>query len=145
MPQVNPLSSDVVGEISAVIPSGYQRLEVTRGAEPAEVISAVEAVLLQHRRGQDELDRSDLIALGVVLGDVYVQSLGWEWVELGYPDGATAFAVLDPTHAVGNQPMNWVYDIAGSSNREIALLLGYNLVAAGSLPPAEPGDAIMLH
>ena len=41
--------------------------------------------------------------------------------------------------------MNWVYDIAGSSNREIALLLGYNLVAAGSLPPAEPGDAIMLH
>ncbi|PWD51352.1 hypothetical protein C8046_12460 [Serinibacter arcticus] len=145
MPHISPLTDDVVGEILSVAPDGYARLGLIPEADPEEVLRAVEDVLHLHRRGGDELDRQDLITLGVVVGDVFVRNLGWEWANLTYPDGATAFAVLDETHAVGNQPMNWVYDIAGNANREIALVLGYNLVARGEWPPAQPGDALMLH
>lgn len=53
--------------------------------------------------------------------------------------------MLDPTAAVGNQPMNWVYDIARNPDREIALASGYDVAAEQRWPPAQPGDAIMLH
>lgn len=144
MPQIRPLSSDAVAEITAVRPQGYLRLGVLPTSDPAEVLGAVEDVLRLHRRGEDELDSEALITLGVVVGDVYVRTLGWAWVELGYDGGATAIAVLDPTSTYGNQPMNGVYDIARNANRDIAVAQTYARVAAGEVPPAAPGEALML-
>ena len=142
MPTVTPLTSDVVAEISHLLPSGYQRLELSPRTAGAEVLGAIEEVLRQHRAGQDELDREAVLTLGVMVGDVYVRELGWEWVNLEYPDGS-AFAVVDPTHVVGNQPMNWVYDIAVNPGREIALVLNLAMAVAGDLPAGSPGDPVM--
>lgn len=145
MPDITTLTDDVVEEILEVAPNGYARLGLIPESDPREVLRAVEEVLRLHRRGEDELDGQDLVTLGVVVGDVYVRTLDWEWAELTYGPEAKAYAVLDPTAAVGNQPMNWVYDIARNPDREIALASGYDVAAEQRWPPAQPGDAIMLH
>ena len=142
MPTVTPLTSDVVTEISQLLPSGYQRLDLSPRTSGTQVLGAVEEVLRQHRAGQDELDREAVLTLGVVVGDVYVRELGWEWVNLEYAEGS-AFAVVDPTYVVGNQPMNWIYDIAGNPGREIALVLNLAMAVAGNLPAGPQGDPVM--
>lgn len=148
MPAVVPLSADVVDEINEILPIGYDLIKAAPDAAPEQVLKAVETVIYNHRDGGDELDQDSMVALGLVVGDQYVRTLGWSWVQLQYEDDAEGdgpFAVVNARKDTGNQPMNWVYEIATDADREIGILLNFTMIRTGAAQGGQPGDPMMFH
>ena len=142
MVAVEPLTPDVVAEIEAACPEAADLLGAGLEDEPGSIVAAIDGYVREHRDGG--IERSAILNLGVLLGMQYVRAFGWEWVELVYDDGPAAFAVVDPGRGIGNQPMNWIYDVV-ENGQERNFLLNFNMVGAGNVPSPTGDGPIMFN
>lgn len=145
MPTTARLEADVMDEIRNESSAAWELLQLDPSTPPEDVVYAIDRFLADRRAAQQEIERDDVLALGVLLGEQYVRGHDWHWTNLTYPDGTTAFAVTNALETMGNQPMNWVFDIAQHPDREISLMLNYNMIAIGNAPAGAPGDPAMFH
>ncbi|PZF81333.1 hypothetical protein [Jiangella anatolica] len=144
MPTVLAVEADVIAELTHAAAAGAALVGLAQDEKPDVIVRAIDELAHARLDAGAEADRGDALNLGVLLGEQYVRAFGWGWVQLEYPDGDTSFAVVDPQHTVGNQPMNWVY-VALQGLQTVNFMLNFNMVAAGRLPAGTHGDPEMFH
>lgn len=138
MPQVNPLEPAVVAAIEAEVPAVAALL----GAEPDAVPGTLVRALEEYVTTSEEIPDNVVLGLGALLGSQYVRAFGWDWVTLDYGPQGTAYGVVSPDRAVGNQPMNWVYSVA-HQGVPANFALNFALVSTGELPAPQADGPVM--
>lgn len=111
---------------------------------PASIVDAINNYAGSARTTGQQPETADIISIGALLGFQYVRQFGWDWFELDYGNGESAFAVLNSGHSLGNQPLNWAYGVL-VERTEINFLLNFNMVATGSVPTGTTGDPTMFN
>jgi hypothetical protein len=83
-------------------------------------------------------------ALGSLWGDEVRRACGWEWVHLQTESGFEGWAVASPDRAYTCLPHHFVFGKLTDSESDNTIALLFNMIDAGSLPPASPGQYVML-
>jgi hypothetical protein len=82
--------------------------------------------------------------IGCVWGQAVCDQLGWEWATLSPEPGVEELAVVSPSRAHAVFPVLFIHKLLTDIGRDPTSLLVYNMLKAGSLPPAAPGEYCIL-
>lgn len=145
MARIRPLADDVRREIEDFRERGAALLQLAQDTPPAEIVRRVTERVREMKDQGETLDQGGTIAFGVLLGEQYVRAFGWHWGEvvLDQDGHDCAYCVLSPDDALSIAPLWWVGDVMGRDSTNF--MLNFNMVAAGKVPPAEPGQALGFH
>lgn len=133
---------------------GLKNLGFEQGeAEPDAVIEAVGAFVEQWQapkrtplrrlfnRQPDPIEVA--LSLGIVWGNQVAHVLGWQWTCL-LQSGQEYFAVVSPERAYAVFPMYWMRQFLEDATKENTVILLFNLLKAGKLPPSQPNTYFTL-
>lgn len=82
-------------------------------------------------------------ALGSLLGQQWCSEFGWEWRLVSLP-GFESYGVVPSDSRYVYFAIKDIYDLLISETDELNLLLLFNMVAAGNLPPASGHEHVSL-
>jgi hypothetical protein len=139
-----PLPADEQIEISEIHAEWRQRLQLPSDANPATVLARLAEEMQKLRpvfltiSAEERADAS--LGLSAIFGELLCSACGWSWVELRESRSKRWIAVLSPTrnHALALVP--YVQQQIQSAAPNVTLL--FNMIVAGNLPPAEPGQLV---
>ena len=137
-----PVDAEVRSDIDAFAGRGLSRLGVGVDAPPDEVVELLQAHLAAVASGKSKLgarQRTTVqMELGCAWGEQLHRAFGWQWARVAVPAGG-GLALVSPDRALAHYPFDavapWLKRRAGSP----ALLLLFNMIAEGNVPPAPEG------
>ncbi len=88
--------------------------------------------------------RVTAITLGCVWGQAVCDRLGWGWAAVSLEPGSEFYGVVSPSRSHVVFPLHYLQELLGDPDRDQTSLLLYNMLMAGSLPPANPGEYSVL-
>jgi hypothetical protein len=80
------------------------------------------------------------LCLGCLWGQTVCDRLGWEWAAVSLEPGAEFYGVVSPSRSHVVFPLHYMQELLSDPDRDQTSLLLYNMLKAGSLPPAGPGE-----
>jgi len=83
-------------------------------------------------------------ALGTLWGDVVCRTSDWEWVYLEEDNGYEGWAITSNDRSYACYPHHLVLEILYTQDRENNLVSLFNMIDNSILPPASPGDYIII-
>lgn len=136
------LPADEQIEIAEVSAKWRQRLQLAPDANPQTILQRITEEMQKLRpafwtiSAEERIDAS--LGLSAIYGELLHSACGWSWAELRASRSKRWIAVLAPTgnHALALVP--YVQQQIQSEAPTVALL--FNMIAAGDLPAAEPGQ-----
>ena len=78
--------------------------------------------------------------LGCLWGQAVCDQLGWEWAAVTLEPGSEFYGVVSPSRSHIIFPLHYMEELLSDPDRDQTSLPLYNMLKAGSLPPAEPGE-----
>jgi hypothetical protein len=139
-----PLNEDERREIGHWVAVGLQNIDVGATEQAADVVQDALRRTIDGMRGWDndlravKLETASLI-IGCLWGQTVCDRLGWEWAVVRLGPEWEGFGVVSPNRSHVVFPLQYVRQLLADLNRDQTSLLLYNMLKAGSLPPAEPG------
>jgi hypothetical protein len=145
-----PLDSDVLQELEHYREMGRANLDLDEyDPDPSNQVRALDHFVDRWQQeeitptgelyGDEKPDTDDVaLCVGVLWGDQFVREFSWGWIclsETGRPD---LFCVVSPDRAYVIYPTNFVRQLLGNPKQDNTLLLIFNMVGGGQLPPASP-------
>jgi len=103
----------------------YETVNALRSKPPAE----------KHEDGMT----MTAITLGCLWGQAVCGQFGWEWAAVSLEPGAEFYGVVSPSRSHVVFPLHYMQELLSDPERDHTSLLLYNMLKAGSLPPASPG------
>jgi hypothetical protein len=100
----------------------YETVNALRAKPPAET----------HEDGRS----MTAISLGCLWGQAVCDRLGWEWAAISLEPGSEFYGVVSPSRSHVIFPLHYMQELLGDPERDQTSLLLYNMLKAGSLPPA---------
>lgn len=88
--------------------------------------------------------RMTSLNLGCLWGQAVCDRLGWEWVAVSLEPESEFYGVVTPSRSHAIFPLHYMQELLSDPKREQTSLLLYNMLKAGSLPPAQPGEYSVL-
>jgi hypothetical protein len=82
--------------------------------------------------------------VGCVWAQAVCDRLGWEWVVVSVEPEYDELGIVTPSRSHVVFPVVYARGLLGDPEREQTSLLLYNMLKAGSLPPAGPGEYAVL-
>jgi hypothetical protein len=147
MPDERELSAEERRELEGLLPKAYRLAGLDREPIPAPhaVVRAINEFVRQLRADLPGGDQAAELALtiGCLLGQQWCGEFGWEWRLVSLP-GFEGYGVVPPDRRFVYFPMQDVYDLLISESDELNLLLLFNMVAAGNVPPASAHEYMSL-
>jgi hypothetical protein len=104
----------------------YETVNALRAKPPAET----------HEAGMT----MTAISLGCLWGQAVCDLLGWVWAAVRLEPGSEFYGVVSPSRSHVVFPLHYLQELLGDPERDQTSLLLYNMLKAGSLPPASPGE-----
>ncbi len=137
-----PIEAEVRSDIDAFVGRGLARLGVGVEAAPDEVVELLQSHLVALASGEGRLGTGKRttvqMELGCAWGEQLHRAFGWQWARVALPAGG-GLALVSPDRALAHYPFDavapWLKRRAGSPT----LLLLFNMIADGNVPPALPG------
>lgn len=80
------------------------------------------------------------LQLGCLWGQTVCDRLGWEWAAVSLEPGSESYGVVSPSRSHVVFPLHYLHELLSDPERDHTSLLLYNMLKAGSLPPAGPGE-----
>lgn len=115
------------------------------GGEPCDAGSVhLIATWIDSCSHQVELREEVKVDVGVLWGHCVCQEADWQWAMAAMPDGSETIAIISPSHSHMVLPTAFIENLLTvdtSGNRAILL---FNMLTAGRLPSAFPGDLLLL-
>jgi hypothetical protein len=108
----------------------YETVNALRSKPPAE----------RHEDGM----AMTAITLGCLWGQAVCGQLGWEWAAVSLEPGTEFYGVVTPSRSHVVFPLHFMQELLSDPERDQTSLLLYNMLKAGSLPPASPGEYSVL-
>jgi hypothetical protein len=143
MADVRELEAEEIEEIEKFAVQSAAFLEIAMDAPPEEIVTAVNTLLRDVEDDKRERPEDDIVmGLGLLLGFQYTRAFDWKWGYVTWEEGFEAHSITSPDAAIAITPIQWVNSI---SNKEATtnVLLNFNMVEAGNVPPAEPGACLL--
>jgi hypothetical protein len=145
MPDERELRAEERRELDGLLPQAYQLVGLDPEPVPAAgvVVRAINDLVGRLRTdapgGAIELS----LTLGFLLGQQWCSEFGWEWrlVTVGRFKG---YGVVPADSRFVYFAMQDVYELLVSETEELNLLLIFNMVAAGDVPPASSHEYLSL-
>jgi hypothetical protein len=81
----------------------------------------------------------EALELGCLWAEQVLRVTGWNWAELRKSDAAN-YAVVSADRALAVFPANYLRELLADSERDNTALLLFNMIRAGNVPAADPGD-----
>ena len=135
-------SPDEQGTLDGAAGEAAASLGVSLDAPAKELVTAVNERLSAAESGEAEpLDGDGAVGMGALVGTQYVRGLGWSWVYATWEQGFEAWTVVSADRSLAINPLHWIRDIA-AGEKTTNVLLNYNMIEAGNVPPVEPGSSI---
>ena len=148
MAHILPLSSELVTEISQLQKQAAVFFKIDLEDKPSAIVKRVKECIEDTIDSEQILDEDQLAGLAVVLGEQYVRQFNWHWGEINFhEDGLDenyAAGVLTEDNSLAIVPVWWISDIL-EGDASNGVLLNFNLIAANSVPVADPGSALIIH
>ena len=142
-PKDRPLNEEEGAEMKQGIAAGLQRVNLSTSSPPDLVQQAIKPVIDQLRTqfaNQSEDDGGDAIwALASLWGDAVTRATDWEWILLLDGD-EEIHAIAPPARSHVIYPFHYIHSLLSDPDADQTSLLLYNMLKAGNLPPAKPGD-----
>lgn len=143
---VAPLSAELRADVVEMTARGYQLLGLDPATDAGEVVDVLHATIAAIQTGERELPAgkaagTQRLALACVLADALCRGLGWSWASVGEAGRA---AVVSPTGTHGVVPLTPIARLAKKGAGENTIKLMFNMLVAGSVPPAAPGEVVLL-
>jgi hypothetical protein len=146
MPDEPELSAEERRELYRLLPEAYRLTGLDPESVPAAVVVRTINDLVSQLRtdapsGQRAIELS--LALGCLLGQQWCREFGWEWrlVTVGTFQG---YGVVPADSRFVYFAVKDVYELLVSKMDELNLLLLFNMVAAGEVPPASSHEYLSL-
>lgn len=141
-----PLPADERIEIAEVGAQWRQRLHLSGEMSPEAVLQRIAEEMQKLRpafwtmSAEERLDAS--LGLSAIYGELLRSACGWSWAELRESRSKRWIAMLAPsgTHALVLVP--YMQQHIQAEAPTVTLL--FNMIAAGQLPPAEPGQLVSI-
>jgi hypothetical protein len=141
-----PLSSGEREELEEAGTAMRARWGVRPGWSAEATLTAMQAQIQQLSPSWFQLSKEEqvdaLLGLAAIFGELICSAHGWTWAELRQGRDLRWIAVLAPqgTHALALVPyLRQQIDSAAPTTT-----LVFNMIGAGSLPPAEPGQVVSI-
>jgi hypothetical protein len=141
-----PLSAGEQIEMAAAGAVCRQRLQLPPDANPETVLQRITEEMQKLRPVLSTISADEridtLLGLSAIYGDLLRSACGWSWAEVREGRSKRWIAALAPsgTHALALLP--YVQKQIQSETPTVTLL--FNMIAAGQLPPAEPGRLVLV-
>lgn len=150
MADIREIDSGTMADIVDLDAQGRHILRVSKNMLPSDVVDTITQYVDSLRTDGRSLPQDDVIALGVLLGWQYVSGLGWHWGEVVYDadEDNPVIGVLSSDNALFINPIGWMNHALSpdpDATPDVTFMLNYNMVAAGSTPPAQPNEALGFH
>ncbi|MBL8325936.1 MAG: hypothetical protein JNJ89_13375 [Rubrivivax sp.] len=141
---VAPLPAEQLHELELAGAEMRHRLRLSLEASAEFVLAQLQSEMRERRLRWSELSaeqREDtVLGLSAIYGDLLRSALGWSWVELRQGRSLRWIALLAPTGQHVFAPVPHFGLQIGADAPTTALL--FNMLCAGDLPPAEPGQIV---
>lgn len=133
--------------LEGLLPQGYRLVGLDREPVPAPraVVRAIDELVGRLRADSPGGERAAELAraLGSLLGQQWCSEFGWEWRLVSLP-GFEGYGVVPSDSRYVYFAIKDIYDLLISETDELNLLLLFNMVAAGNLPPASGHEHVSL-
>jgi hypothetical protein len=147
MPDERELSTEERRELEGLLSQAYRLVDLDPELvhAPRAAVRAIDELVGQLRADAPHAEQAVELALtlGCLLGQQWCSAFGWEWrvVTLARFEG---YGVVPSDSRFVYFAMQDVYDLLISEADELNLLLLFNMVAAGNLPPASAHEHVSL-
>jgi hypothetical protein len=139
-----PLTGAEQGEVENGVAGAIQWLGGVRPALPDEwqerLYEAINAFRSEPVDSRKALLSKAALCFGCLWGQTICYELGWEWAAVSLEPGAEFYGVVSPSRSHMVFPLHYLQDLLSDPERDQTSLLLYNMLKAGSLPPASPGE-----
>lgn len=148
MPHFRDLAPDLIADIDEYQDEGGELLRLDRTVPPIEIVTAIHEWACSAQRDEREVDTDEIVGAALLLGEQYVRKFKWHWRQVNLEgdgiDDNYFVCVLPADNRISIHPVGWMMSIL-QKGRPSNILLNFNMVAAGRVPHAAPGDAIGFH
>jgi hypothetical protein len=80
------------------------------------------------------------LCFGCLWGETLCNETGWEWATVTLRPDEEFYGVVSPSRSHVVFPLHYLRDLLSDPERDQTSLLLYNMLKAGDLPPAGPGE-----
>jgi hypothetical protein len=115
-------------------------------ADPVAVAEAVDAFAYRWQKGRRpqtdvvaDLEEARLL-LGSLWGEQLVNQFGWEWVQVNFADGSSAYGVVSRDRSLAVYPLEFLLGCLQDPGVDVTVALAFNLLLAGDVPRMPRGS-----
>lgn len=142
-PEVQELEIAEVEELVTLARAGAKHLALPMDAAPGEIVGAINTWLRAIEDDEQERPEDDTVMqLAVLLAVQYTRAFAWKWARITWDEDFAAHSVTAPDASIAIAPIQWVNAIS-KKEATTNVLLNFNMVAAGNVPPAKPGACVL--
>ena len=155
--QERNLTNEVRADLEDMLELGLEMLDSEPGEPPEDILTTIEAWIENFAGTLDEPDDQEqsAVALGSVWGKQICRTLNWTWVQLvevaedanhrpDAPDTVVEHVgIASPDRRYVTFPAYAVRDMMRGTEK-CRILLQFALLTSGRLPPARPGDLVVI-
>lgn len=109
-------------------------------ADPAAVVEAVNEFAYRWQKGRRppadvvaDLEEARLL-FGSLWGEQLVKQFGWDWVQVSFPDGSSAYGVVSRDRSLAVYPLEFLLGCFQDPGVNMTVALAFNLLVAGGVP-----------
>jgi hypothetical protein len=143
MPKADrPLAAAERDEVEGRVAGALKWLGADAGSEsPDQLQQRLDVALHALRLGWASGDITQItLCLAYLWGQTVCDRLGWEWAAVSLKPDAEELGVVNPSRSHVILPLEYVEELISDPARNQSILLLYDRLKAGSLPPADPGE-----
>lgn len=134
------LDADMQQEVADSARLALDNLQLPPSAPPEAVVRAIMTYADQTRPLEHDKLEEAAVTLGCLWAEQVRAALGWEWVELEEQGEFWGYGVASPERSLVVLPMSYLQEVLATAERDNTIMLLFNMLAAGNVPPSRPGE-----
>jgi hypothetical protein len=135
-----PADPDILDEVDEAAAHAISQLGLLRDSEPQAIASAIRTHVDAVRPlSGEELDETAIV-LAALWAEQVRRALNWEWVELKKGRKSVGYGIVSPDRALVTLPILYMRELLADAARDNTVLLLFNMLVAGNVPPSAPGE-----
>ena len=103
------------------------------------IFETVNALRAKPSEANEEGETHTMLNLGCLWGQAVCDQLGWEWAAVTLEPESELYGLVTPSRSHVIFPLHYMQELLSDPEKDQTCLLLYNMLKAGSLPPAGPG------
>lgn len=136
-----PLAAALMGNIRGCAKEAMAALGPSyAGADAPTIVEGIDAFAVRWQQGErpskklvHDLEHGRLI-FGSLWGEQLCRQFGWEWAQVDFGDGSSAFGVVSPDRSMAIYPLDFMLACLENPDMDVTVALSFNMLVEGTIP-----------